>query len=86
MPARCGPYGLRDRFSRRPRTRYARAVDPHRAVIAEAEVERLIDVFLRVRLLARERGLDVFAAAAEAMREGLVAERDWRAVRRAIAD
>jgi hypothetical protein len=63
--------------------------DPRRTTAtaaAEAEAERPTGVFLRVRMLARERGLDVFAAAAVAMREGLVAEEDWRVLRRAIGN
>ena len=61
--------------------------DPRRTTAtaaAEAEAERLTGVFLRVRMLARERGLDVFAAVA--MHEGLMAAEDWRVLRRAIGN
>ena len=52
----------------------------------DAEADRLCDVFLRIRLLAQKRGLDLLAAGAEAVREGLVAPQDWELVREAIQD
>jgi hypothetical protein len=59
-------------------------VDRRRTAAIEAEADRLCGVFLRVRLLAQKRGLDLPTAGAEAVREGLVAPQDWDLVREAI--
>ena len=58
-------------------------MDPRQAAV-EAEADRLYGVFLRIRLLAQKRGLDLLAAGTEAVREGLVKAEDWELVREAI--
>jgi hypothetical protein len=59
---------------------------PRQAAVAavEAEADRLFGVYVRSRLLARQRGLDLLAAGAAAVREGLVKPEDWELVREAI--
>ena len=64
---------------------YAVAMDPRQAAI-DAETERLRGVFLRIRLLAQARGLDIPTAGDAAVREGLVEPKDWALVRGAIRD
>ena len=64
---------------------YAGAMDPRRAAI-DAETERLRGVFLRVRLLAQARGLDIPTAGDAAVREGLVEPKDWALIHEAIRD
>ncbi len=59
------------------------AVDPRQAAV-DAEADRLLGLYIRVRLLAQTRGLDILTAGAVAVREGMVAEADWRAIREAI--
>ena len=60
-------------------------MDPREAAV-DAETERLRGVFLRVRLLAQARGLDIPTAGDAAVREGLVEAKDWALVREAIRD
>ncbi len=61
---------------------------PRQAAVAavEAEADRLYGVYLRIRLLAQKRGLDLPAAGAAAVREGMVKPEDWELVREAIRD
>jgi hypothetical protein len=58
-------------------------MDLRRAVVG-TEADRLLGVYEYVRLLARERQLDLLAAGAEAVRSGAVTPADWRLVRKAI--
>ena len=55
-----------------------------RRAVIEIEADRLLGVYEYIRLLARERGLDLLAAGAQAVHEGTVAPEDWRRVREAI--
>ena len=57
---------------------------PRQAAVAAVEADRLFGVYVRIRLLARQRGLDLLAAGAAAVREGLVKPEDWELVREAI--
>ncbi len=55
-----------------------------RRAVIEIEADRLLGVYEYVRLLARERQMDLLAAGAEAVRRGAVPPADWRRVRKAI--
>ncbi len=62
-----------------PRTTRRRARPRH-----GRRADRLFGVYVRVRLLAQQRGLDLVAAGATAVREGLVKPENWELVRKAI--
>jgi hypothetical protein len=49
-----------------------------RQAATEAEADRLLGVFLRIRLLAQSRHIDFRQAGEEAVRSGQVAEEGWR--------
>jgi hypothetical protein len=52
-----------------------------RQAATEAEADRLLGVFLRVRMLAQSRLIDFKQAGEEAVRKGLVSEADWATIR-----
>jgi hypothetical protein len=55
-------------------------MDIDRAAI-EAEADRLLAVFIRIRVLSQTRKLDFTEAGLEAVRNGLVSEEDWAVIR-----
>lgn len=59
---------------------YAFAMDTQQAAI-EAEADRLFAVFIRIRLLAQTRSIEFALAGQQAVRDGMVAEADWRLIR-----
>lgn len=52
--------------------------------IFEAEVDRLFGIYLRIKLLAQSRRMEVEAAGHEAAANGLIQPEDWVMVRQAI--
>ena len=52
----------------------------------EAEANRLSGVYLRIRMLAQARRIDVLDAGRDAVAKGLVSAADWALVRAAITE
>jgi hypothetical protein len=59
--------------------------DLDKAVI-EAEADRLSGVYLRVRMLAQSRQIDLLQAGNEAVANGLISAEDWELVRAALSE
>jgi hypothetical protein len=52
----------------------------------EAEADRLSGVYLKVRLLAQSRQIDLVQAGHEAVANGLISAEDWELVRDALSE
>lgn len=55
-------------------------MDIHQQAI-EAEADRLLGVFIRIRMLAQSQHIEFAQAGEDAVRKGLVTEADWLVIK-----